>query len=693
MNTMLYLMIGMILLIAITWSVCTCMVSKWRHVATLKLDRDKLADELEVKQKDMRTTEYQLEQVKKALANYSSRMEEYDRINAYVKDRESLLAESEALQREISERTNTLSSLLNDVKDKQDRVDALRKLQAELGAVEKQLNEAKGLLNGVTQDLTSRRIERDNFMKNFEDAKKEWEDVKQNNDKLKLENHSLSNDKADLEKQVRKFEQILAESKQALEQNRDKLLALENIDGKLKILEEQIKGKEKHLSDLTASIEKVMAQVKAGLDRLERMNLTGIQTLRLASFKELRVPVFLEQGIRAEVRAHTDEESALASVRKHLKDSGFNVPDRLLYAFHTSLKASEMSSLTVMAGVSGTGKSALPKLYAEAMGICFQPLAVEPRWDSPKDLLGFFNYVTNHYEPTMLARAFLQFQGVHPSGYGEDFRPVEDLSEYMFMPLLDEMNLARIEYYFSEFLSKLEMRRLQGDLTFENSRPVSLELFQGFDGIGADGKKVTESPIRLLANTNTLFVGTMNEDETTQSLSDKVIDRANVLYFGRPAKLEASAAAAARVHTKKRSYLPKTTWESWLHPISDVPEVSGVQEKLTNLNMALAGLNRPFAHRTYQAILSYVANYPEDDQLENRVNRALADQIGMRIMPKLRGLDLRQNQEIFENVGSIVTELGDLQLSQAFRDACDLDKNHSGFFQWSGFDWSQDDNA
>jgi hypothetical protein len=55
-----------------------------------------------------------------------------------------------------------------------------------------------------------------------------------------------------------------------------------------------------------------------------------------------------------------------------------------------------------LAGVSGTGKSLLPRRYAEAMG--FLQIAVEPRWDSPQDLLGFYNYIEKNYRATDLAR-------------------------------------------------------------------------------------------------------------------------------------------------------------------------------------------------------------------------------------------------------------------------------------------------
>src|SRR3546814_6253098 len=90
----------------------------------------------------------------------------------------------------------------------------------------------------------------------------------------------------------------------------------------------------------------------------------------------------------------------------------------------------------------------------------------------------------------------------------------------MLMVLLDEMNLARVEYYFSEFLSRLEGRPLDDGAASDADRRAS--------EIDIDVSRKGQTK-RVLAGQNVLFVGTMNEDESTLALSDKVLDRANVL--------------------------------------------------------------------------------------------------------------------------------------------------------------------
>ena len=98
------------------------------------------------------------------------------------------------------------------------------------------------------------------------------------------------------------------------------------------------------------------------------------------------------------------EDQALFDVEQHLGKLGLKYDRRTVYAFHTALKINETSQMTVLAGVSGTGKSLLPRRYAQAMGLRFLQISVEPRWDSPQDLLGFYNYIgSGTGRPTWLA--------------------------------------------------------------------------------------------------------------------------------------------------------------------------------------------------------------------------------------------------------------------------------------------------
>ena len=107
-------------------------------------------------------------------------------------------------------------------------------------------------------------------------------------------------------------------------------------------------------------------------------------------------------------------------------------------------KTNDISPLVVLAGISGTGKSELPRHYADGMGMHFLLTAVQPRWDSPQDLFGFYNYLEKRYKATELARAMVQFERYNQGKWKrpEDCK-VDNRSDRMLLVLLDEMNLAR----------------------------------------------------------------------------------------------------------------------------------------------------------------------------------------------------------------------------------------------------------
>ena len=190
-----------------------------------------------------------------------------------------------------------------------------------------------------------------------------------------------------------------------------------------------------------------------------------------------------------------------------------------------------------------------------------------------------------------------------------------------------------------------------------------------------------EHNIRLYPGRNLLFTGTMNEDESTQSLSDKVLDRACVLRFGRPAKM-ASAQVQTPLAAEKHG-LAYDTWRLWCEPDLSSADEKKVNTWIGELNDAMEQIGKPFAHRVHQAILAYAGNYPRES---NRVQLAMADQIEQRIMPKLRGLELEGNQEALDAIKKVVKQADDAALMRAFEAAAE---HHSGTFLWRGLDRSK----
>jgi hypothetical protein len=370
-----------------------------------------------------------------------------------------------------------------------------------------------------------------------------------------------------------------------------------------------------------------------------------------------------EDLMRGLADAELTEMAWIDGIVKGCRDSGLEFNRRLVLAFHTALKTSDWSPLAVLAGVSGTGKSELPRLYARFGGLAFMARPVQPNWDSPQSLFGFFNSLDNRFDATPLLRALAQSQhdpAQHPHGF----------SDRLLLVLLDEFNLAHVEQYFSDLLSKLEERR--------GVPRVDIDIELG------GGEKY---PLQL--GRNVLWVGTMNEDETTKSLSDKVIDRSNLIYFPRPQKLKRRIDAILQ---PERPLLPRSTWERWLTARSpfSADEMEKYKQIVERMNERLEKVGRALGHRVWQAIEQYMANHPEvmaaraqNDRaaLETALRRAFEDQLVQKAMPKLRGIPTsgRSKSDCLDPIDRLLTDEG-LHLSHDFAIAMRVG---DGAFVWN----------
>ncbi|RIA77946.1 hypothetical protein EI71_00729 [Anaeroplasma bactoclasticum] len=343
-------------------------------------------------------------------------------------------------------------------------------------------------------------------------------------------------------------------------------------------------------------------------------------------------------------RESIDENQWINEIIKNCKESGFEFSKRLFYSFHTALKTSDMSPLTVLAGVSGTGKSKLPQLYSRFGGIYFLSIPVQPDWDSPQSLFGYFNSIEKRFNATSLLRALVSFQANKSKSSSKD--KIYDLSDNVLIVLLDEMNLAHIELYFADLLSKLEERRGENkDITFE----VDL-------GAGNDKYKV-------VLTDNVKWVGTMNEDETTKSLSDKVVDRGNIISFPRPEGFVRYNNTSLKPEYNK---IKRSVWENWVNDkySLDDKEAKYYMEIVVSINNALKEVNRALGHRVWQSIENYMISHPlvkeykdDENRRKKALNYAFEEALVHKVMPKLRGIDTdgTQRENCLDKIESILS--------------------------------------
>jgi hypothetical protein len=402
-----------------------------------------------------------------------------------------------------------------------------------------------------------------------------------------------------------------------------------------------------------------------------------------ARYKEIELPHIKAERVRRPDKESIDELAWLKRVQESCDKYGMHFNPRILKAFHTALKTAEWSPLTVLAGVSGTGKSELPRLYSHFGGLMFEPLSVQPNWDSQESMLGFFNSIDNKFDAQPVLRFLAQSQKGWSVGSGED-GGYPGLKECVCLVLLDEMNLAHPELYFAEFLSKLELRRgMKGSDV--PSLPVKI-------GAGMP-------PYQLPLGRNVLWTGTMNQDETTKSLSDKVLDRSIIIHFPRPAALKRRVKLTALDEKNRGPVLHKDLWQSWLvrdSAFSD-EDIKPYIEFIQQMNAALAVAGRAIGHRVWQSVEYYMANYPDvratqtSDRhaRESALHVAFEDQLVQKVMPKLRGIDTRgrSRTDCLDKILSLINAgIGGMpfDLAEDFNRACELGY---GQFIWQSADY------
>ncbi len=166
-----------------------------------------------------------------------------------------------------------------------------------------------------------------------------------------------------------------------------------------------------------------------------------------------------------------------------------------------------VSHIMILQGMSGTGKTSLAYAFGDYLKNPTNVVPIQPMWRERTDLIGYYNEFTKKFNETTLLQKL--YEASH--------------DDQMYITVLDEMNIARVEYYFAEFLSLLE-------LPDPNKRHLDVisDVWETDPSLLNDGKMILPN--------NMWFVGTANNDDSTFSISDKVYDRAMVINLDKKAQ-------------------------------------------------------------------------------------------------------------------------------------------------------------
>ena len=313
-------------------------------------------------------------------------------------------------------------------------------------------------------------------------------------------------------------------------------------------------------------------------------------------------PEFLERTDPTEPQPAmppTSLETILERFEVYREEEGLVFDAALVEALHLGLWANERRHFAVLTGLSGTGKTKLALRYGRALTgaenernpqMCV--VSVEPAWHDPSPLLGFVNPLNkNAYQSTDFVKFLV--------------RATENPSE-PYVAVLDEMNLSHPEQYLAPLLSAMERDAGQVELHTLDEDEIQI-------------------PQRILYPANLVFIGTVNMDETTMGLSDKVLDRAFTLEFW-------------DVNVDE--------WRGW-----DKAELGEdkdkVKDALSDLMNALRSARLHFGWRVIEETVRFMERRRRD-RANLSATDALDRVIYAKVLPKLRGDDSGRCQEALD---------------------------------------------
>ena len=324
----------------------------------------------------------------------------------------------------------------------------------------------------------------------------------------------------------------------------------------------------------------------------------------IATFKKIANDTY-EVSVKGGEKEMTIKEK-VAAIKAYIAARGFNYEGDLIENFYLSLKS---KPFVILAGTSGTGKTRLVKLFAEAIGAKMQLVPVRPDWSDSSDLFGH-NGLSGEFHPGAIIDFIKQAEW--------------DKATPHFL-CLDEMNLARVEYYLSDFLSIIETRDRKENGAIETDSLLDSSYFQT--------KEAREKYGRVYIPENLYIIGTVNMDETTFPFSKKVLDRANTIEFSFVNLMVKVAGGQATAQKLDNSFL-KTDY-LYLRDCDDEDLIDTACFNLEELNQILAKANLHVGYRVRDEISFYMMNNKNAALLD--FDAAFDHEIMQKILPRVQG--------------------------------------------------------
>lgn len=334
---------------------------------------------------------------------------------------------------------------------------------------------------------------------------------------------------------------------------------------------------------------------------------------------------------KADKPAANEEHHFLQHLMYLTREHGLYYSMETLVNFHVSVKT---NPVTILSGMSGTGKSQLVLIYADALGLYRSSkstdvdyesrllvIPISPAYTEPEDLTGYLNAASGLFVPS-------------ETGLVDFLVRAEKDQENIYLVLFDEMNLSQVEHWFAPFLSRLELSDELRKLQLYSKNQIC--------------HNSSNYPATIRLHDNVLFVGTANMDETTRSFSDRLLDRVNIVT---PEKMKFTKFYEEKKNRQEQEdygfdasdrFREMSVFRSWRFYRDVWAEFSQEEmEFFENLHAMIntADPQKGVSFRSLKKIAEFVLSIPKEESGELYLDRrtVIDLQVKQRILTKVRG--------------------------------------------------------
>lgn len=517
-------------------------------------------------------------------------------------------------------------------------------------------------------------------------------------EKLKLKQEELEQINSYLEKAEERYKEKKVEIEERVlkvfkEKQNEANEIIENYQETINQKFNEIQNKEKNLSSLNEKVEETnnhLQKMENLLSTLkERISLC--RSLQFISEDDENKYLNLLSAKEFKLENHhdfeKDFEKNFSKLSEHIHAYLYHKKSLIYtqYQIKNFLTLLRTHDIIVLSGLSGSGKTQIVKAFAEALGGIAKIIPVKPNWTSSDDLIGYYNPLQMSFLPTPFTEAIVE--------------AINNPNQLYFI-CLDEMNLARAEYYFADFLSKLEERSKQPEIElyanheeelFVSEFSTLLNLIESsingekikswqefldneearkkfFEMLGNTDKEsmlnlhakmkrrlidILKFPSTIRIPNNVRFIGAINIDETTHYFSPKILDRIHVVKFENPLLFEEQVNSWFVNTDIEKELIPVYVRPNLFSQKEEFPKVNNIElstitEKLKEINHKfLLPLNIDFGIRSIRQSLNYAELNKSTYDYGNVFDISLNTVILQKIFPRFifDGSEIAKNGE------------------------------------------------